>query len=329
MLKQCGRTRKFFGDVFANAWLLIAIFIFVAGFAIRSPAQNQDGTGMFPDPGKVTADYPDEVQRYAAFSTLYDALMADAPKPMSKANYEKSFTYTAVYNGIENEHLMAGRQSPVYQTWAAQRDKMIDDFTLRRSVLEKYHLAALTPIARPPPPSAVNTAPGYQPSSGQAAQTTFVLPNVNQQIYDQSSPGERLNRLCVRAFPVVAVSLVAMIWLPWLMLGRSGIKSRFTKPPTLEPDGNLPPLPESLRVIQLPGVRYYVKTFSGLVLGKETAIYTSSYTDVRTRGNHRWHREAHARPDHDHAHEPPRGHAARPHARRARGDVDFDRQQRG
>jgi hypothetical protein len=253
MLKQCGRTRKFFGDVFANAWLLIAIFIFVAGFAIRSPAQNQDGTGMFPDPGKVTADYPDEVQRYAAFSTLYDALIVDAPKPMSKANYEKSFTYTAVYNGIENEHLMAGRQSPVYQTWAAQRDKMIDDFTFRRSVLEKYHLAALTPIARPPPPSAVNTAPGYQPSSGQAAQTTFVLPNVNQQIYDQSSPGERLNRLCVRAFPVVAVSLVAMIWLPWLMLGRSGIKSRFTKPPTLEPDGNLPPLPESLRVIPTAG----------------------------------------------------------------------------
>jgi len=276
ILKQGSSARKLFGDCFATAWLRLAIFILVAGLAIRSPAQNQDVVGMFPDPGRVTADYSDEVQRYAAFSTLYDALMADAPKPVSRAAYEKSSIYMASYNGIESRHLMAGRQAPAYQTWAVQRDNMIDDFTFRRSVLDKYQLTALAPIGRPPPPSAVSS-PAYQPGSGQ---TTFAQPNGSPQIYDQSSPGERLNRLCVRAFPVVVVSLVAMIWLPWLMLGRAGIKSRFTRPPTLEPSGNLPPLPESLRVIQLPGVRYYVKTFSGLVLGKDTAVYTSSYTET-------------------------------------------------
>jgi hypothetical protein len=40
----------------------------------------------------------------------------------------------------------------------------------------------------------------------------------------------------------------------------------------------LPSLPESLHVIHLPGVRYAVKTFSGLVLDKQTTISTSSVT---------------------------------------------------
>jgi hypothetical protein len=280
ILKRRGRVHEFFGGCFATARLPLAIFVFVAGLAVRLPAQNPDVTGRFPDPSQVTADYPDEVQRYAAFSTLNDALMADAPKPMSRANYDKSSLYMATYNSIESLHLMAGRQSPDYRTWAAQRDQMIDDFTFRRSVLAKYELTALKPIARPPPPSAVPGAPAYQNNYAQAAPVTFAQPSVNLQIYDQSSPGDRLNRLCVRALPVVAVSLAGMIWLPWLMLGRAGIKSRFSQPPALEPNGNLPPLPESLRVIQLPGVRYYVKTYSGLLLGKETSVYTSSYTET-------------------------------------------------
>jgi hypothetical protein len=69
-MKQCGRTREFFGDFFATASLPLAIFIFVAGFANRSPAQNQDVAGRFPDPGNVTADYPDEVPRSRRSTTL-------------------------------------------------------------------------------------------------------------------------------------------------------------------------------------------------------------------------------------------------------------------
>jgi hypothetical protein len=260
--------------------LKVSSAIVLLGLALIFPssAQSQDVTARFPEPKQVAADYPDDVERFVAFSTLYDALMADAPKPMSRANYEKSSVYMATYNGIASLHMQQGM--PAYRPWAAQRDKTLDDFTFRRSVLEKYQLTSLSPITRPPPPSVVATSPTYQNNSGQTAPATFAQPNGNPQIYDQSSPGERLNRLCVRAFPVVVVSLVAMIWLPWLMLGRAGIKSRFTKPPTLEPNGNLPPLPESLQVIQLPGVRYYVKIFSGLVLGKDTAIYTSSYTET-------------------------------------------------
>jgi hypothetical protein len=251
-----------------------------------SSAKSQDVTARFPDPKQVAADYPDDVERFVAFSTLYDALMADAPKPMSRANYEKSSIYMATYNGIASLHMQQGM--PAYRPWAAQRDKTLDDFTFRHSVLEKYQLTSLSPIARPPPP-VVTASPTYQNNSGQTAQATFAQPNGTPQIYDQSSPGERLNRLCVRAFPIVLVSLVGMIWLPWLMLNRAG-KKRLSTPPQLNTYGELPPLPESLRVIRLPGVRYYVKTFSGLVLDKQTAVYTSSFTTttadrVETIGN--------------------------------------------
>jgi len=249
---------------------------FVLFLALTRPANGQDVNARFPDPSKVTADYPDEVERYAAFSTLYDALMADAPKPVSSAIYQKSSLYMETYNGIDSLHRQQGM--PAYKDWSAQRDKMIDDIAFRRSVLAKYQLTALSPIARPAPAGAVNGSPAYQPDAGQSRQAPFTPANGNTQIYDQSSPGERLNRLCVRALPIALASWVGMIWLPWLMLGRAGIKSRFSAPPTLENIEGLPPLPEPLRVIQLPGVRYYAKTFSGLLLGKETAIFTSSFT---------------------------------------------------
>jgi hypothetical protein len=230
--------------------------------ALSASAQNQDVNSLFPDPARVTADYPDEVDRYAAFSTLYDTLMADAPKPMSSANYQKSSTYMATYNAIDSQHMMAGIQSQAYKDWAAQRDKKIDDFTFRRSVLERYELTALQPIARPPPPT--YTAP----------------PAGDVQIPGQTyrPPADPVHRLLLYAMPLAILSWAGMFMLPWLMMCRSGIKSRFTTPPAQEKIDGLAQPPESLRVIQLPGVRYYTKTFSGLLLNKETTVYTSAIT---------------------------------------------------
>jgi hypothetical protein len=271
ILKRVDRERQLAGNFFAAVWLPLAICLFVVGFAVRSLAQNEGVVGMFPDPSKVTADYPDDAERYTAFSTLYDALMADMPKPASKVAYEKSSAYMASYNGIDSSHMQQGM--PAYRPWAAQRDKTLDDPAFRRSVLEKYQLASLSPIARVSPQATVNPSSfAYQPSSGQVP---FAQPNGNPQTYDQSSPGERLNRLCVRAFPVMAISLVAMIWLPWWLMGHSGIKQ---KVPGQLADGSLSSLPESLQVIHLPGVRYPVTTISGLVLDKETMVHTSSST---------------------------------------------------
>jgi hypothetical protein len=271
ILKRGRRARQLCGNFFSAVWLPLPIFVFVAGFAVQSVAQDQGVIGMFPEPNRVTADYPDDVERYAAFSTLYDALNADMPKPASKAAYEKSSIYMASYNGINSLHMQQGM--PAYRPWAAQRDKLIDDRTFRRSVLEKYQLTGLSPMARVSPAAPpVNSSPTYQPSSGQVPSAQ---PNGNPQIYDQSSPGERLNRLCVRAFPVVAISLAAMIWLPWWLMGHSGIKQ---KVPGQLINGSLSALPESLQVIHLPGVCYPVTTMSGLVLDKETMVHTSSST---------------------------------------------------
>jgi hypothetical protein len=261
------KWRQFFARVCHQQLSLPLVLLgVVAGFSFSSSAQNQEVSAQFPDPKQVTADFPDDAERYAAFLFLDITLNADAPQPVSKATYDKLFNYEAAYNQIEGRHRLVSPQSEDYKFWITQRDKMTDDHEFARSVLEKYQLTGLKAIPRPPPPDYVQTPSAYAPAP---IQTSY-----------PDSPGDRLNRLCVRALPVVAISLAGMIWLPWLMLGRAGIKSRFSKPPVLEPNANLSPLPESLRVIQLPGVRYYVKTFSGLLLGKDTAIYTSSYTET-------------------------------------------------
>jgi hypothetical protein len=240
--------------------ILLSCFFLV--IALCESSQAQDVNARFPDPATVNADYPDDVQRYAAFSILNDALMADAPKPMSSANYQKSSAYMATYNAIDGQHMMAGIQSQAYKAWAAQRDKKIDDFTFRRSVLEKYQLTSLQPIARPPPPTYA------APPSGDV--------QIPGQIY--RAPAAPGHQLFLYAMPLALVSWAGMVVAPWLLMCRSGTKSRFAKPPLLEKIDGLPQLPESLQVIELPGVRYFAKTFTGLLLNKETTVRSSSFT---------------------------------------------------
>jgi hypothetical protein len=91
------------------------------------------------------------------------------------------------------------------------------------------------------------------------------------------SPGEARHRLFASAMPLAAVSWIAMYALPWLLLRRSGTKSLLAVSQN-PPVAGLPSLPESLHVIHLPGVRYAVKTFSGLVLDKQTIFTTTSVT---------------------------------------------------
>ncbi len=79
--------------------------------------------------------------------------------------------------------------------------------------------------------------------------------------------------------PLVPVSWIAMYVLPLLLLGRSGTTQLLpvSQNPSLP---GAPSLPESLHVVQLPGVRYAVKTFSGLVLDKQTTFTTTTSTST-------------------------------------------------
>jgi len=230
---------------------------------VAGQLRAQDLSDKFPDTARVTADFPDEAQRYAAFETLDTVLNADAPKPVSRAAYNKLFSYEASYNNIESMHMQQGTQSQFYKDWVARRDQAVNDFAFARSVVEKYNLTGLKAIPRPPPtpqPMATVNVP-FSTSAPQPA------PNLQHHAF-------------LVLMPVAVVSWVLMYVLARLLLGRSGNKSLFSKPPQLVVNGDWPPLPEPLRVVHLPGVRYYLQTFSGLVLDKSTNITTSSYTST-------------------------------------------------
>jgi hypothetical protein len=197
----------FFRRYLASVILLSCFFLVIA---LCESSQAQDVNARFPDPATVNADYPDDVQRYAAFSILNDALMADAPKPMSSANYQKSSAYMATYNAIDGQHMMAGIQSQAYKAWAAQRDKKIDDFTFRRSVLEKYQLTSLQPIARPPPPTYA------APPSGDV--------QIPGQIY--RAPAAPGHQLFLYAMPLALVSWAGMVVAPWRQTSAFGENRR-------------------------------------------------------------------------------------------------------
>jgi hypothetical protein len=279
ILERGNALWRFFGEFFRpSVRLPLAVLAMMCGVTMQSTAQNRDVSALFPAPTQVTADFPDDVERYVAFDVLYQALSAAAPRPQSKAAYEKGFTYQGSCTGIENLQMQQGMQT--YRPWVARRNKLVADQAFRRSVLEKYHLK----IQRAP----VNQPPvDYQQSPGQIGQSPFVPPN-NRIVYPKS-PGQALQDLCVRLSPLAALSFAGMILLPWWIMRHSGIKLP-VEPRGPGAPGDLQPLPDSLRVIELPGVRYTVNTMSGLVFDKETSVSTSVHTtttptQVTTIGN--------------------------------------------
>jgi hypothetical protein len=246
-----------------SASLHLIVFSLLTVGIVPLPAHAQDSLAKFPTPLQVTADYPDQAQQYAALNVLYNALNDDAPKPVSKDIYQKLFYYQASYNAIEGQQMQAGRQSPAYQQWAALRDKTLDDRAFAQSVLQKYQIADLKAISRP-------VQPVVQPSL--AINSTYPTTQFYQ------PPVTPRHQLLMHLLPVALLSWVLMYWVAWLLANRSGIKSLMAHAPPLETYPDLPPLPEALRTIRLPGVRYYVKTFSGLVLDKQTSFYTTVST---------------------------------------------------
>jgi hypothetical protein len=99
-------------------------------------AQNQDVSAQFPEPAQVTADYPDDAERWGAFNVLHQALYIAAPRPMSKPAYTKSFAYEAAYNGIVNTFIAnRGAQNQAYKDFNARCDKLFSnsDFGQLRS----------------------------------------------------------------------------------------------------------------------------------------------------------------------------------------------------
>jgi hypothetical protein len=174
-------SRRFFS---ASFFLVVLAMVGIAG-----SVQAQDIADKFPDPARVTADYPDPAERYAAFETLDTVLTSVAPKPVSQTAYKKLFAYEANYNNIESTHLQSGAQSPAYKEWVLKRDSAIGDFALAHAVLARYQLSGLraaphpvptpqpTPQQMPevkPPVSNPNPGLGYDPKLFTAPRRQFV-----------------------------------------------------------------------------------------------------------------------------------------------------------
>ena len=79
------------------AMVALSLVLF-AGYA--SPARAQDASPRFPDPVRVVADYPDDAQRYAAFTVLAEAMAQAAPKPISQPDYARINAYQAGANTV-------------------------------------------------------------------------------------------------------------------------------------------------------------------------------------------------------------------------------------
>ncbi len=237
------------------------------------PLRAQDISDKFPDPARVITDYPDAAQRYAAFETLDTVLSSVAPKPLSAAAYKKIFAYEANYNNIEATYLQSGSQSPAYKDWVLSRDSAIGDFALAHEVLAKYQLSNLRSAPHPPPaaPPVPNvTPPAVSPNPGLSYDPQLFTAPRRQFVSEHTA--------FFLLLPVAFVSWGLMYFLASFLLGRAGETKLSGNPPSPELSNDWPPLPEALRTAQLPGVKYYLRAYTGLVLDKATRVTTTSFT---------------------------------------------------
>ncbi|MDB6019633.1 MAG: hypothetical protein JWR19_4122 [Pedosphaera sp.] len=226
--------------------LAVAVVAFASGHATQ--AQAQTAAAQFPDPSRVTADYPDEVQRYVAFQLLWDVLHEKAPDaPDARA---KRSTYYNASEAIRNKYMVMGTAGAT--DFDTRNRQLSADRNFKRSVLEKYHLDSV-PVQR-------------------AAPAPFVMRNTD--VTDSM-----IKMACAKALPFMLVSFVLMVLLTKPLVRKASTRSA-VNPPALNPPGDLPRLPESLRVISLPYLQYSVEVISALAMEKETTIHTSVHTST-------------------------------------------------
>jgi hypothetical protein len=227
--------------------ILAAIVLILMGGNV-SRVCAQDVAPRFPDPAKVTTDYPDDAQRFAAFTVLSEAMAQAAPKPISKTDYARIFAYQAGATTVASQEMMkVGSGTPAYRDFNARGTQYSNDANFVSALLDKYHL---------------NGIPTYTgPATSVADEMKYDVPTHLPQ-----------------ALPWILVAgILPMALAAWLILRGSGIGRKvFPVPPPVP--GGLPALPKSLQVVSLPGVRYAAYVLSGRVLDVQVSSHSSSHT---------------------------------------------------
>jgi len=231
--------------------LVLATVVVAASQA--TAAQRRGVEGGFPDVARVTADYPDDAERFIAFDILFNRL-GDAPRgAQGRTGYELRSAYLRARGEVLDQYEQQGRGSEAYKTFTTRSGSLFSDPSFRRSVLEKYQLADLP-------------ANGPTTSGGSGG---FVL--FPERIGDTSDA--EIKAAFYEAAPIWVVGTLAMIGLAWALMRSAGDKT-IEAPPGADPVG-LPQLPESLRMVSVAGRRYEVAMASGQVIDRESTARTN------------------------------------------------------
>jgi hypothetical protein len=243
------------------------VVAFVVAGAATAVAQDGGVVARYPEPAAVASDYKDDAERYAALKILYDDLGAKTTGGRVPGAYAKSSAYFAAFSAVTAKYMDMKQDAPEHVAYSDHTNRLLHDAAFRRTVLEKYRVAD---IPAPPPaqqPGAANPAwSAGQPGAAQA------YPGSGDVTDDM------IKAACVRALPFVLAGLAAM-WVVSRLLLRNSIGSPSGRADPLPPPAGVPPMPEDLRVVTLPGgVEYAVDTSSGVVIEKETTVATTYHT---------------------------------------------------
>jgi hypothetical protein len=274
--------------------LALAGFALVGALIFPNSVRAQGTTALFPAPEQVNTDYPDDAERFAAFSILYDDFSRVAPKPLSTADYGKSFSYQASSNMIATQQMTKdGGGSQAYRDFNTHCNQLISDPHFANGVLAKYGLPGMTtraiapqPVVLAPVPAQSAPTPVYAPAPSVASSPASAPSRTSPTWLDHWGPiilgvmnmcGPFLFVIILIVF--FSVCSAVMAFAAWLVLRRSGAGRKIYPVPAPMP-GGLPALPKNLRVVSVPGVKYAVYVLSGIVLENKSTTHTRTFTTV-------------------------------------------------
>jgi hypothetical protein len=220
-------------------------------------AQSTDVAGLFPEPRRVVADFPDDAEQYAAFNLLYSAIQASTRGSASSAAYDKASAYMQYMGAAQTRQEAKGSQTPAFKDFTVRSGQLMRDPQFKRRLIDRYHLPAAAPPATPKPAVGANTGPSAAP------------PVVRQ------SPEELMQSDAL----FWLLTIVAMAFVSNWMAGGDRPFVPSARPATA---GDPAQLPDPLRVLQVLDRKYEVELMSGLVVEEKT--WAETYTTTRATG---------------------------------------------
>jgi hypothetical protein len=223
-----------------------AVFAMLFGAGASASAQGQESasSALFPTAARVVADYPDDANRWGALTWLYRASMDRLPNGQYKASYQKSTEYQQTIGSIQEKYHLGTPQAD--KAFADRITALSRDRAFGQQVLARYHLDSL--------PTGPATRPAPQPAAN---------PEVELQ----------------KAVPWWLATIALMGLVAWYRVSRP-----VTYPIAPAPSGDAIALPESLRVVHVPGSTYALEIDAGQVLEEKTWTETH-YSTYTTQGS--------------------------------------------